>query len=281
MPHRRSRSVARSSTSCRRREEYVTQAVAAALGVTERLKQPLEDVLHDRLRRGRTLLVLDNCEHLVDAAAGFVERVLAACPATVVLVTSRERLGVPGERVVPLDPLPVAGEAQELFRQRAARRRPRFRRRPRHRRGDLRAPRRDAARDRARGGAQRVAGRPTGCSPASTTPFGCCRAGAALTGGTARCGPSSTGATGCWTTTSGRCSAASRCSRAASTSRPSSPSWRPASRHRSSPTSWAGSWTRASSCAGTGAGDCSRRCAPSPPSSSAPVTSTRPPGAGT
>ncbi len=101
-------------------EEYVTQAVAAALGVTERLKQPLEDVLHDRLRRGRTLLVLDNCEHLVDAAAGFVERVLAACPATVVLVTSRERLGVPGERVVPLDPLPVAGEAQELFRQRAA-----------------------------------------------------------------------------------------------------------------------------------------------------------------
>ena len=101
-------------------EDYVTQAVAAALGVTERLKQPLEDALHDRLRRGRTLLVLDNCEHLVDAAAGFVERVLATCPATVVLVTSRERLGVPGERVVPLDPLPVAGEAQELFRQRAA-----------------------------------------------------------------------------------------------------------------------------------------------------------------
>ncbi len=101
-------------------EEYVTQTVAAALGVTERLKQPLEDVLHDRLRRGRTLLVLDNCEHLVDAAAGFVERVLAACPDTVVLVTSRERLGVLGERVVPIDPLPVAGEAQELFRQRAA-----------------------------------------------------------------------------------------------------------------------------------------------------------------
>jgi predicted ATPase/DNA-binding CsgD family transcriptional regulator len=100
--------------------EYVTQTVAAALGVTERLKQPLEEVLHDRLRRGRTLLVLDNCEHVVDAAAGFVERVLAACPETAVLVTSRERLDVLGERVVQLDPLPVAGEAQELFRQRAA-----------------------------------------------------------------------------------------------------------------------------------------------------------------
>ncbi|MFF0309654.1 ATP-binding protein [Streptosporangium sp. NPDC004379] len=99
---------------------FVAQAVAAALGVTERPRQPLEDAVAERLGRGRSLLVLDNCEHLLDAVAGFVERTLSVCPGARVLVTSRERLGVPGERVVPVAPLPPGSDAERLFLDRAA-----------------------------------------------------------------------------------------------------------------------------------------------------------------
>jgi len=58
-------------------------------------------------RRG--LLVLDNCEHLVDAAARLVDDLLAGCPGLVVLTTSREALGIPGEALVPVGPMPVPG----------------------------------------------------------------------------------------------------------------------------------------------------------------------------
>jgi predicted ATPase/DNA-binding CsgD family transcriptional regulator len=97
------------------RDGFVAQAVAAALGVVEAPQQPLEEAIAARLGRGRSLLVLDNCEQLIDAAAGFAERLLSACPGTRILVTSRERLGVPGERVVPIAPLPIAIEAVALF----------------------------------------------------------------------------------------------------------------------------------------------------------------------
>ncbi|SDP16967.1 Predicted ATPase [Klenkia soli] len=56
-------------------------------------------------RRG--LLVLDNCEHLVDAVARLTDDLLAGCPGLVVLTTSREALGIPGEALVPVGPLPV------------------------------------------------------------------------------------------------------------------------------------------------------------------------------
>jgi DNA-binding CsgD family transcriptional regulator len=72
--------------------EYVVYAVAAALGVVELAHRPVEETVHERLRAGRTLLVLDNCEHVLPAVAGFVSAVLARCPATVVLATTRERL---------------------------------------------------------------------------------------------------------------------------------------------------------------------------------------------
>ncbi|MEU2558195.1 BTAD domain-containing putative transcriptional regulator [Streptomyces longispororuber] len=52
------------------------------------------------------LLVLDNCEHVVDAAARLADRLLAHCPGLTVLATSREPLGVPGEVLRPVDPLP-------------------------------------------------------------------------------------------------------------------------------------------------------------------------------
>lgn len=54
----------------------------------------------------RMLLLLDNCEHLVEAAAALADHLLARCPGLTVLATSREPLGVPGEFVRPVDPLP-------------------------------------------------------------------------------------------------------------------------------------------------------------------------------
>ncbi|SIM69846.1 ATP-binding protein [Micromonospora cremea] len=99
---------------------YVAQAVATALGVSERPQQSLEDAVVERLGESRSLLVLDNCEHVIDVVAPFAERVLAACPGTHILATSRERLGVRGERTVPLGPLPLESDAERLFIDRAA-----------------------------------------------------------------------------------------------------------------------------------------------------------------
>jgi predicted ATPase/DNA-binding NarL/FixJ family response regulator len=92
----------------------VPAAVAAALGVPEtRGEPPLEPLLR-ALDARRLLLVLDNCEHLLDACAQLVEAVLRACPDVRVLATSREALGLPGEvrwRVPPLAAPPEAGAA--------------------------------------------------------------------------------------------------------------------------------------------------------------------------
>jgi predicted ATPase/DNA-binding CsgD family transcriptional regulator len=98
------------------RDGLVIRAVANALGLTERPPQSLEQVLIETLQSSRSLLVLDNCEHLVDEVAVLVERLLASCPETTVLATSRERLGVPGEAIVLLPPLDAA---TELFIDRA------------------------------------------------------------------------------------------------------------------------------------------------------------------
>ena len=107
--------------------EFVVETVAAALGVVERAPVPLDQAVLARLRAGRVLLVLDNCEHVLAATAAFTRSVLAACPEAVVLATSRQSLGVAGERVVPLDPLALTGEggdgavsdAERLFVERA------------------------------------------------------------------------------------------------------------------------------------------------------------------
>ena len=63
----------------------------------------LLDALGDR----PALLVLDNCEHVIDAAAGLAAKILAACPRVTILATSREPLGVPGEQRLPVSPLAV------------------------------------------------------------------------------------------------------------------------------------------------------------------------------
>jgi DNA-binding SARP family transcriptional activator len=77
----------------------VAQAFARALGVREQPGRPLADTLIDALRGRSLLLVVDNCEHLVDEAARLVETLLDRCPDLRVLATSREVLGVAGEMV--------------------------------------------------------------------------------------------------------------------------------------------------------------------------------------
>ncbi|MFD5391193.1 BTAD domain-containing putative transcriptional regulator, partial [Streptomyces sp. NPDC127074] len=71
------------------------------------------------------LLLLDNCEHVIDTAARLTETLLAHCPGVTVLATSREPLGVPGETVRPVEPLAPA-PAHQLFAERAATVRPGF-----------------------------------------------------------------------------------------------------------------------------------------------------------
>ncbi|MGW4473662.1 AfsR/SARP family transcriptional regulator [Nonomuraea sp. NPDC004354] len=104
----------------------VAQAVLTRLGL--RVGQDVPDPA-DRLvgaLAGRAmLLVLDNCEHVVEAAAGLAYRLLTACPDLRVLATGREALGITGERVWPVPPL-AGSPAVHLFEDRAAAVRPGF-----------------------------------------------------------------------------------------------------------------------------------------------------------
>lgn len=77
----------------------VPQHVAKALGLREVPNQPLTETLAHDLHLARLLLVFDNCEHLVDACARLTDTFLQACPSLTILTTSREALGIPGERV--------------------------------------------------------------------------------------------------------------------------------------------------------------------------------------
>ncbi|GAB3896450.1 hypothetical protein GCM10029964_077810 [Kibdelosporangium lantanae] len=96
----------------------VAQVVATALGVVETPHQPLDAAILARLRREPGLLVLDNCEHVLDDVAHLVEGALGT--RSWVLATSRERLAVAGELVVPVGPLPLGSDAEELFARRAS-----------------------------------------------------------------------------------------------------------------------------------------------------------------
>ncbi|OQQ20106.1 hypothetical protein B0675_01830 [Streptomyces sp. M41(2017)] len=95
-------------------------AVVEALGLSDRSTRPVTEVVAEWAAGKRLLLVLDSCEHVLADCVAFVEATLPALPGLRVLVTSREPLGLPGERVLPLDPLPVADDAVTLFADRAA-----------------------------------------------------------------------------------------------------------------------------------------------------------------
>ena len=85
----------------------VPQGIAAALGVREQPRGTPADAVVDYLRGKELLLVLDNCEHVVDEAAGLVERLLASCPSLTIVATSREALGIPGESIFQVPSLGV------------------------------------------------------------------------------------------------------------------------------------------------------------------------------
>ena len=107
----------------------VAAVVAAALGVREQLGLPAAEALARALARQQVLLVLDNCEHVIGAAAALCAGLLAACDDVRVLATSREPLRVAGEAryrlaslaLPDLDDLAVAAraEAVALFADRA------------------------------------------------------------------------------------------------------------------------------------------------------------------
>ncbi|MER7986138.1 LuxR C-terminal-related transcriptional regulator [Streptomyces noursei] len=87
-------------------------SVVDALGIKEQSTRTPMTVLRGCLRERRMLLVLDNCEHLVEAAAGLADRVLRAAPDVRILATSRQALGIAGEHVYPVPPL-VAPRADD------------------------------------------------------------------------------------------------------------------------------------------------------------------------
>jgi predicted ATPase/class 3 adenylate cyclase len=96
----------------------VSSALAGVLEVEEETGRPLVDSIGDALLGKRVLLLLDNCEHLLDAAAALTASLVAACPDTLVLATSREALAIQGEQVFPVEPL-AEHDAVDLFLARA------------------------------------------------------------------------------------------------------------------------------------------------------------------
>ncbi|MDN3355003.1 BTAD domain-containing putative transcriptional regulator [Actinomadura sp. DC4] len=106
----------------------VPQALLSALGLRERalmgnirgtapaVTDPVGRLLA-ALAGERLLIVLDNCEHLIDACARIADRILAHCPGVRVLATSREALGITGETLCPVPPLgfPAAGTVEDVL----------------------------------------------------------------------------------------------------------------------------------------------------------------------
>lgn len=87
--------------------ELLAQVAAAALGIRDQSTRPLAEVMVEALADRQALLVLDNCEHVLDATTQFVQTLLAGCPRLQILATSRELLDVDGESVLAVPPLPV------------------------------------------------------------------------------------------------------------------------------------------------------------------------------
>jgi predicted ATPase len=107
--------------------------VASVLGLPEQDARSALDALLEYLRDRRLLLILDTCEHLLDACAALAQTVMRDAPGVTVLATSRQPLDMPGEHTFPIGPLPVpdsdwlpvtgdtlaGGDAVELFALRA------------------------------------------------------------------------------------------------------------------------------------------------------------------
>ena len=99
--------------------DVVPVAVARALGLPDQPGRSTMDTLLRFVRRRQTLVVLDNCEHLLDASAELVIALLGGSPGLTVPATSREPIGVAGEATWRVPSLSIADEAVELFADRA------------------------------------------------------------------------------------------------------------------------------------------------------------------
>jgi non-specific serine/threonine protein kinase len=101
----------------------LAHTISRQLGLAEQAAGSQRELLLGHLRERCLLLILDTCEHLIDACADLAEAIEADAPLVTVLATSREPLAVAGETVYQVGPLPVgevAGDAVELFTRRAA-----------------------------------------------------------------------------------------------------------------------------------------------------------------
>ena len=93
----------------------VVDAFAAVFGVTARAGQSLVQSLAEFLQTKQLLLVVDNCEHVLDAVVDLVEEITSTCPRAVVLATSREGLALDGERMFVV-PVLAAPDAKQTWR---------------------------------------------------------------------------------------------------------------------------------------------------------------------
>src|SRR5262245_59126848 len=75
----------------------VPQATAAAMGLREAAGRPIAETLLEHARARRSLVLLDNCEHLIEASARLADALIRACPGVRILATGREALGIAGE----------------------------------------------------------------------------------------------------------------------------------------------------------------------------------------
>src|SRR5262249_12389267 len=98
----------------------VAHAVATSVAIRPQVGLSVIDSVVDALQGRRLLVILDNCEHLLDAASELVGRVTESCSTVTVLATSREPLGVAGERVWAVPSLSAATDGVRLFCDRAA-----------------------------------------------------------------------------------------------------------------------------------------------------------------
>ncbi|MEK8173915.1 hypothetical protein NKH77_48265 [Streptomyces sp. M19] len=201
--------------------ELVPATLAAVFELPEQSGMAPLDAVVAHVRGRRLLIVLDTCEHLLDACATLCDIVLREAGDVCVLATSRQPLDAPGERCLSIAPL-TSDDALELFVQRAASASPGF----------TATPPTGSSSARSSGGwtgsRWRWSWPRCGCGPwrsrtswaASTTASRCSPAGAARPSpGTRRCARRSTGRTNCARRTSGCCGRGCRCSRAPSSCR--------------------------------------------------------------
>ncbi len=118
--------------------DLVAATIASVLGVREQSGRPLLETLLDALADQHCLLILDNCEHVIEAVAKTAHAILNACPHVHLLATSREPLGIGGEQTYGVPPMALPdvdadafdllarSEAVRLFVERAAQHKPGF-----------------------------------------------------------------------------------------------------------------------------------------------------------